>query len=62
MLLSKCSAQASWLQAAQWSLGSGITTELAASYDLEGNLRQIALNLALWASLREFFSASHKRC
>ena len=64
MLLSKCSAQANWLQAAQWSLhgqGSGITTELAVPYGLECNLHQIALNLALWASLREFFSASHKR-
>lgn len=65
MLLSKSSAQANRLQAAQWSLhaqGSGITTELAMLYGLECNLHQIVLNLTLWASLREFFSASHKRC
>lgn len=57
------SAQANRLQAAQWSLhgqGSGITADLAVLYGLECNLHQVAPNLALWASLREFFSASHK--
>ena len=57
------SAQANRLQAAQWSLhgqGSGITADLAVLYGLECNLHQVAPNLALWVSLREFFSASHK--